>query len=197
MNGRKLRHPSPGLVVAIVALVLSLGGTAVAARHYLVTNTKQISPAALKQLTDIAAHKAALQATGAPGAPGAKGSEGPPGPAIVGPAGAKGPEGDPWDGGGWAVVNGDGTLARSNNPAVEAEQLGEEGEEGTYAVTFDRNVTSCAYEASIGLAGTENTANPGFVTVVRWSEQAESVLVQTYNPAGVLADRGFHLAVFC
>jgi hypothetical protein len=194
MSRLKLRHPSPSLAIAIVALVLSLGGTAVAARHYLVTNAKQISPAALKQLTDIAASKAAKQATGAPGAPGPQGA---PGKGLAGPAGEKGPEGEPWHGGGWAVVNGDGTLARSNNAAVESEQLGEAGEEGTYVVSFGRDVTSCAYEASIGLSGTENTAYPGFVTVVRWSEQAESVLVQTYNPAGTAANLGFHLAVFC
>jgi hypothetical protein len=198
MNRRIPRLPSPGLVIAVAALVLSLGGTAVAARHYLVTNTKQISPKALRQLTDIAAHKAAAQATGAPGAPGAAGSQGPPGPSVVGPAGEKGVEGDPWHGGGWAVVDGEGEnvgVTSSNDSNIEMERVGEE--EGTYAVSFGRDVSECAYEATIGLSESENSAFPGFITVVGRSGLPNSVLVQTFNTNGDLADRSFHLAVFC
>lgn len=36
------RRPSPALVVSIVALVVASSGTAVAASHYLITNSKQI-----------------------------------------------------------------------------------------------------------------------------------------------------------
>src|SRR6202012_5831111 len=65
------RLPSPALVISILALVVALSGTAVAAKRYLITNTKQISPAALKQLTRLAATQVKQGPAGAAGAQGA------------------------------------------------------------------------------------------------------------------------------
>src|SRR3954452_2863338 len=42
-----IRRPSPALVVSIVALVMSCGGTAAAAAHFLITNSKQIKDGAV------------------------------------------------------------------------------------------------------------------------------------------------------
>jgi len=67
-------------VVATLALVFAMGGSAVAASHYLITSKKQISPKALKEI-------AAAGKTGAPGANGAAGARGPEGP--------QGPQGNP------------------------------------------------------------------------------------------------------
>src|SRR4051794_18766139 len=69
-------------VVATLALVFALGGSALAARHYLLTSTKQIKPSVLKKLRG---------AQGVPGAAGAAGSAGAVGP--TGPAGAAGAAG--------------------------------------------------------------------------------------------------------
>ncbi len=205
MNFKSLR-PNAGTVIAVIALVLALGGSAVAAKRYLITNTKQISPAVLKQLTAMAAAQGGAGASGPQGPPGEKGATGDKGPTgDRGPTGDKGPTGDrgsSGEGGGgsgsaidWAVVDGDGDLARGSDAGITVEKL--PADLGTYGVVFGSDVTGCAYQATVGRSGTEATENPGFVTVVRWAANVDGVLVQTYDPAGVLADKGFHLAVIC
>jgi hypothetical protein len=42
------RRPSPALVISIISLVVALGGTSVAARHYLITNSSQIKNGVIK-----------------------------------------------------------------------------------------------------------------------------------------------------
>jgi hypothetical protein len=193
------RLPSPALVISILALVVALSGTAIAAKRYLITNTKQISPAALKQLTKLAAVQARQGAAGAAGAAGMAGATGAAGAAGVnGERGAAGPGAVVY----WAVVNSNGSLARHGTSNVEVEKLGEgkAGEEGSYVVKFESDVSQCAYEAAIGLSGAENTANPGFATVVARAGEPRGVEVQTYGAFTAepeLQDKGFHLAVFC
>ncbi len=76
------RRPSSGIVVAVLALFFALGGSAIAARHYLITSTSQIKPSVLKALR------------GAAGSTGAAGQTGPAGPnGSAGPAGPQGPAG--------------------------------------------------------------------------------------------------------
>ncbi len=70
---------SPATVIATLALVFAMTGGAYAAKKYLITSTKQISPSVLKSLQ------------GKAGAPGSNGAQGPGGPA--GPAGPQGPGG--------------------------------------------------------------------------------------------------------
>ena len=67
-------------VTATLALVLAMSGGAVAANHYLVNSTKQISPKVLKKLTGKTGK------AGKPGATGPAGAAGAQGPAT-GPAG--------------------------------------------------------------------------------------------------------------
>ncbi len=71
------------MVIASLALFLALGGTAVAARHYLITSTRQIKPTVLKAL------HGARGPSGPAGPSGAAGSPGPPG--AQGPRGEAGP----------------------------------------------------------------------------------------------------------
>ncbi len=76
--GRRLTYAN---VVATLALVFSMSGAAVAANHYLITSTKQISPKVLKSLK---------------GSNGRNGAAGPAGPAGTnGAAGAPGAPGEP------------------------------------------------------------------------------------------------------
>jgi hypothetical protein len=84
------RRPSPGTAVAILALFFAMGGTAIAAHHYLITKTSQIKPSVLKALKGYAGAKGA---TGPSGPPGPAGSTGPTGP--TGPAGSAGTPGAP------------------------------------------------------------------------------------------------------
>jgi Collagen triple helix repeat (20 copies) len=83
---RNRLHVSPATVIASLTLVFAMTGGAYAAKKYLITSTKQISPSVLKQLQGKAG------ANGAPGAQGSAGTQGPQGPA--GPAGAGGAKGE-------------------------------------------------------------------------------------------------------
>jgi hypothetical protein len=72
-------------VIALLALFFALGGTAIAAKHYLITSASQIKPSVLKQLQG---------KTGPPGSAGANGSNGANGAqGLQGPQGANGPPG--------------------------------------------------------------------------------------------------------
>lgn len=76
------RRPSIATLLSGLALFFALGGTAIAAHHYLITSTSQIKPSVLHQLK------------GAAGSAGSPGSVGPAGPAgSVGPQGPVGPPG--------------------------------------------------------------------------------------------------------
>jgi hypothetical protein len=82
------RHLCYANVVATLALVFSMSGAALAAKHYIITSTTQIKPHVLREL------KASVGPEGLPGArgePGPRGPEGRPGP--EGKEGKAGPEG--------------------------------------------------------------------------------------------------------
>ncbi len=96
-------------VVATLALVFAMGGSAVAASHYLITSKKQISPKALKEIAT----------TGKAGTPGAAGASGPEGKQGLegkqGPEGKLGPKGEP---GVQGVVGPQGEKGNTSLPAV-------------------------------------------------------------------------------
>lgn len=92
-----------------------------------------------------------------------------------------------------AVLNADGTLARGEG-VVSA---GSAGFTGEYEVIFGRDVTACAYKASIGSSATSGVESPGYATVVGRVGQPNGVFVATLDTAGDNANRGFHLLVYC
>ncbi len=82
-------------VAMTLALVFAMTGGAYAAKHYLITSTKQISPkvlSALKGKAGPAGKNGTNGANGAPGEKGPAGSQGPQGP--KGETGSQGPKGD-------------------------------------------------------------------------------------------------------
>jgi hypothetical protein len=77
------RKPSPTAALALTALFFALGGTALAARHYLITSTSQIKPSVLKALHGVTGRQGPTGPQGTPGAQGAPGVQGPPGPTSL------------------------------------------------------------------------------------------------------------------
>jgi collagen triple helix repeat protein len=81
---------SPAMAVALLALFIAMGGSAVAASHYLINSAAQINPKVLKKLKGEIGPAGTAGITGSPGTPGGAGKEGAPGK-----EGAAGPEGGP------------------------------------------------------------------------------------------------------
>ena len=74
------RHLSFANVAATLALFFAISGGAVAAKHFLITSTKQIKPSVLASLRGKPGPKGADGAAGAPGPKGDRGPAGPGGP---------------------------------------------------------------------------------------------------------------------
>ena len=99
----------------------------------------------------------------------------------------------------WAVVTATtGNLVRGKN-AVSAAKL---ADVGLYTVTFDRDLSACAMEATIGDGGTTATP-PGLISVWRSATDPKVATVQTDEPTGAAPFHAptntlpFHLAVLC
>jgi hypothetical protein len=90
----------------------------------------------------------------------------------------------------FAVVNSNGTLARGNG-VVSTSQLSTTA----YQVIFNRNVTGCAYTATVGKPG--SGATEGLAMVAARSGNANGVFVNTRDSKGNGASRDFHLLVTC
>jgi hypothetical protein len=135
------RFGTAGVILGIIALILALGGTALAASGKLTSKQK-------KEVEKIAKKYAGKP--GAPGAPGAVGPQGPGGPkgdtgaqGPQGEEGPQGPQGEPWTAG--------GTL-----PSNETEM-------GTWAVGI--NDTAYMVSLSFNIPLKEEAPELGFVNL--------------------------------
>jgi hypothetical protein len=130
------------------------------------------------------------------------GAVGPTGPA--GPAGPAGTDATAR----WAVVEADGTLQRGSHvvstqklpllalataTAITPTAIGD----GAYEVIFDRDVTNCAYLATLGTGDLGIEEPRGGITVAPRFQQPNGVFVATYDETLGSTDLPFHLAVFC
>ena len=70
------RHLSYANVVATLAMILAMSGTAIAGGHYLVTSTSQIKPSVLKKLRGTRGDKGERGTHGEKGERGEKGEQG-------------------------------------------------------------------------------------------------------------------------
>jgi hypothetical protein len=99
MIKRVRRHATPASVIAVLALVFAMSGGAYAAKKYLISSTKQISPSVLKALkgtngkSGTTGPAGPVGATGSAGPSGTTGSAGPTGAAGTGKEGAPGKDG--------------------------------------------------------------------------------------------------------
>jgi hypothetical protein len=100
----------------------------------------------------------------------------------------------------WAVVTAAGTIARASSAAVTIADVHVAGS-GIYEVNFGKDVSKCAYQATIG----STTAAPlpvlpqGLITVAGDADgdSPNDVFVQTSLVGGGPADFSFHLTVTC
>ena len=171
---RKLlkRRPSPGLIVAMIALVVALGGTAYAAQINGNSIMKQsIGGGKLKQKTltgfQINTNKLGV----VPMAKRAAHTY-------------------------WAVVNnpagaGNASLARASDAGITAAEGG-----GAVAVVFPTNVSGCANVSSRNNAGT-TVPGAGFAQTNVAPTNPNAIEVRTRNEKGEGEDADFHLIVVC
>lgn len=92
----------------------------------------------------------------------------------------------------FAVVDANGSLGR-NFRAFSSQRFST----GQYEVVFNRDVSGCAYVATIGNPGNDTIPLPGEIAVAGRLGDTDAVFIATYNSDGNLADHGFHLAVHC
>jgi hypothetical protein len=195
MIHRLLRHrPSPALVVACTALLVALGGVSYAAtvlprnsvgtaqlRNNAVTSSKVKNHSLLR--VDFKNGQVPRGPAGPPGPAGPTGPAGPGGPA--GPAGPAGPGASNWvlaDPAG-AIVKSSGVVAVSHSGT------------GTYDVTFNRDISGCAFVATAGA----NTAGSGiFGRIADWNRTAVNTTLRVTTSSGTVAtDSAFSAVAFC
>jgi hypothetical protein len=147
-------------VTATLALVFAMSGGALAASHYVITSTKQISPKVVKALK------------GQNGAAGAAGPAGPAGPAgAAGAAGAAGKEGPAGSAVAFAYVGGAApspTVASAKNVSSASRATGGSSV-GEYCITVTvpfQNVTGITDAGFGGGNGVTVSANTVLVPVL-------------------------------
>jgi hypothetical protein len=167
------RRPSPAMVVAVIALIVALAGTAYAAQT--------INGGAIKKQTIGAGKLKHKTLTGYQ---------------INLPKLGTVPFAKVATHTFWAVVNnpanpGNAVLARSSGPNIGVTEAG-----GAVTVAFPFDVSGCADVAGRNNAGT-STPNPGYAQTNASSANPNAIEVHTRDKEGKNEDADFHLIVVC
>jgi hypothetical protein len=173
MSKLKNRRPSAAMVVAVIALIVALAGTAYAAQTINggAIQKQTIGGGKLKQKTltgfQINTNKLGV----VPSAKRAAHTY-------------------------WAVVNnptgaGNATLARASDPGITAAESG-----GAVSVVFPLNVSGCANVAGRNNAGT-TVPGAGTAQTNTSAANANAIEVHTRDEKGANTDADFHLIVVC
>jgi hypothetical protein len=174
-------------VTATLALFLALGGTAVAANHYLLHARSQISPTLLKTLHGASGPRGATGATGATGAAGLQGLQGLQG--IQGIQGIPGPVSQTVPAG--ATIRG----VYGFEVAVPATGTAE-GDFVSYPMALPSaptgEVFSASGHATTHCAGSVSApaADPGYLCVYRLSATGAVTQTTLYNPQNASSPPG-------
>ncbi len=178
---RRLRRfmPSPAMVVALTALVMSLGGSAyalVVTGKAIRNNTVTGFDIRQRSLTgnDVRRDKIG-------GGSVKESTLGPVPSSLIAHGGAR-----------FAVVNGGGQLARGRDVSSAARTA-----VGRYQVVFNGDVRGCGYYATIGDPSAAGPPQNSQASVASLASNVNGVAIRTENNNGVEVDRGFHLIAFC
>lgn len=91
----------------------------------------------------------------------------------------------------WAVVEANATLSRGSNVvSVAATPV------FGYGVVFNRNVSQCAFVATVGNSGAGNPSSR-FAAVASLSSDPNGVFVRVFDDTGADVNHAFHLIVQC
>lgn len=173
MRQLKTRRPSPAMVVAVIALIVALAGSAYAAQT--------INGGAIKKQTIGGGKLKKDTLTGFQIKNNKLGTV---------PTARRATHTY------WAVVNnppapGNATLARASDAGIVAAEGG-----GAVAVTFPQNVSGCANVASRNNAGT-TAPGAGFAQTNTAAANPAAIEVRTRDHKGDPEDADFHLVVVC
>jgi hypothetical protein len=173
MSTLRKRRPSPAMVVAVIALVVALAGTAYAAQT--------INGGAIKKQTIGGGKLKKKTLTGFQINTNKLG---------VVPAAVRATHTY------WAVVNnpaapGNATLARSSDAGITATEGG-----GAVTVVFPINITGCADVAGRNNAGT-SVPTAGYAQTNTSAANPNAIEVRTRDKTGADEDSDFHLIVIC
>ena len=194
---RKLRLPSPAIVIACIALIAALTGTSYAAIQALPRNSVGNAQLKANAVTSIKVKDRSLLAkdfklgqlpAGAPGAAGARGPTGPAG--TSGSAAIR-----------WALVKADATIvAQSGGITMTSHSP------GNYFMDFGSAQNTKLILATSGFAGGDTGARGTTIggpcggttegMVCSTANDTSHVHVQTFSTADVLADHSYYVAVF-
>jgi len=173
MGALMSKRPSPAMVVAVLALIVALAGTAFAAQHINggAIQKQTIGGGKLKKNT-LTGYQIKINKLG------------------VVPTSKRAAHTY------WAVVNnpagaGNATLARASDPGIAAAEGG-----GAVAVIFQVNISGCANVAGRDNAGTTVPA-AGFAQTNTSVANPNAVEVHTRDQKGANEDGDFHLIVVC
>jgi hypothetical protein len=171
--------PSPAMVVAVAALVMSLGGSAYA----LVITGKQIRNGSVtaKDVRNRGLTGNDVRRNRLGGGSIKESSLGIVPSAQVAHGSAR-----------LAVLNATGQLARGRDVSSVA-RTGD----GRYQVIFNSDIRGCAYFATIGDPSAAGPPQNSQISVSSLASNANGVAIRTENGAGVEQDRPFHLIVMC
>jgi hypothetical protein len=171
--------PSPAMVVALVALVMSLGGSAYA----LVVTGKQIrnNSVTAKDIRNRSLTGSDVRRDKLGGRSIKESSLGTVSSAFVAHGGTR-----------FAVVNAGGQLVRGRDISSVA-RTGD----GRYQVIFNADMRSCAYFATLGDPSAAGPPQNSQISVSSLGSNVNGVAVRTENGAGVEQNRPFHLIVMC
>jgi len=178
-------------IIAVLAILLALGGSAAAASRYIITSTRQIKPSVLATLRGARGRAGPRGAQGPAGSPGAQGPQGNPGqPGAKGEQGARGEKGEQGE-------RGEAASLGALTPATGEEEPFERPEGSEEAEYFAVSVATCNEGETVVSGGGSVTGYP--YTQVSEASEGDAWVIGAYSekPEGGVPDGGVKAVAYC